>query len=229
MNPAVTLVWISPEPPDSDQARALSSWASAHGLKATPPANTPAQALAIDLRIAETVEALLDSARDAIAARERDGADRALSAADTTLRAHPELPQAAWLMAEVERARASAWRNVWATDTEAAERAWMRAEAIDGGRVAGLGEVGTARHPDTAVVTVGLSPSASQDAELWLDGARAFTQPIATHAGIHTLVVRSGGAPVWARWIETPRGTSSVLATRPAHPRARLATSAGPM
>ena len=47
-------------------------------------------------------------------------------------------------MAEIERARSTRWRRIAPLDAEAAERAWLRAEALDGGRVPGLGEVASA-------------------------------------------------------------------------------------
>ena len=213
---AATLVWIAPEPPDPEQARALSSWSQTHGVKLEAPVRAPAPALAVDARVADAVEVLLDSARDAIAARERDGADRALSSAESMLRAHPELPQAAWLMAEVERARATQWRHVPPADAEAAEGAWLRAEAIDGGRVAGVGEVASARRPQPATVAITLSP---EDSQLWLDGEPVPGRVISTGAGVHALVATWDGAPIWAAWVETPPGTSSVRVDAPAAPR----------
>ncbi len=215
MDAPATLVWMDPEPPDAEQARALSSWGRAHGVKLAAPAKAAAKALEVDVRPGDAVEALLDGARDAIAARDRDGVDRTLSSAESTLRAHPELPQAAWLMAEVMRARATQWRHVPPADPEAAETAWLRAEAIDGGRVPGVGEVASARHPQPATVAVAFSPLSPDDAELWLDGARAPSDVVATRAGVHTLVAKWGGAPIWAGWIEAPAGSSSVWVDAP--------------
>jgi hypothetical protein len=171
--------------------------------------------MAIEPRVADAVEGLLDRARDAIAAREHEGADRALSSAESMLRAHPELPQAAWLMAEVERAQSAEWRRVPPADPEAAEAAWLRAEAIDGGRVAGVGEEASAGHPPPATIAVDLSP---EDAQLWLDGSSVPDSVIATHAGAHALVITWGGAPIWAEWIETPAGSSSVRLDAPRAP-----------
>jgi hypothetical protein len=207
---------MAPEPPDSAQARALSSWARAHGVRLAAPERAAAHPLAVDPGIAENVEVLLESARDAIAAHEGAGADRALSTAESMLRAHPELPQAAWLMAEVDRERAAQWRRVPPTDAEAAEAAWLRAEAIDDGRVAGVGEEASANHPRPATVTVDLSP---EDAQLWLDGEPVRPSVIPTRSGVHTLVATSGGAPVWAGWIEARPGATSVRVDAPTAPK----------
>jgi hypothetical protein len=215
MNVPVPLVWLAPEPPRADQSRALSSWAHAHGVTLEPPRREAVPALAIDARIAESVETWLERARDAVAAGDGDEADRVLSRAESGLWAHPELPQAAWLMAEVERARAARWRRVAPTDREAAADAWLRAEALDGGRVAGVGEEGLAKHPAPATVVVDLSPA---DAELWLDATAVRGAAIATHGGLHALVVTSSGVPVWAAWREISPGNSTVRVTAPGAP-----------
>jgi hypothetical protein len=207
MEAAATLVWLAPDPPDAEQARALSSWSRSHGVRLAPPSDARAPRLSIDLRIAETVETLLERARDAIAARDGAGAEAALSTAESTLRAHAELPQAAWLMAEVERARAARWRRIAPTDEEAALEAWLRAEALDGGRVAGALEEDTTSHPQPATVALALSP---EGAGIWLDGKPLQAPSIATLAGPHVLVLTWAGAPVWAGWIETPTGSSTV-------------------
>lgn len=207
MDSAATLVWLAPEPPDAAQGRAVASWSRARGVPLTSPVRSEVPALEVDLRLADAVERWLDTARDAIAAHEQDSADRALSSAESLLRAHPELPQAAWLMSEVDRARSAQWRHVPPTDAQAAEGAWLRAEAIDGGRVAGVGEEASATHPPSATIAVDLTP---EDAELWLDGQPARDHVIATRAGTHALVATWGGAPVWAEWIEIPAGRSSV-------------------
>jgi hypothetical protein len=221
-----TLVWISPAPPDAAENKALSSWALAHGVTLAAPRDERPPAIAVDLGVAEPVEELLDRARDAIAARDGEGVDRATSTADAWLRAHPELPEAAWLMAEVERARATRWRRIAPEDVEAAGRSWARAEALDGGRIPGIGEIAGAEH--AAVATVSLELPGDDDARL--DGrplprdgagsdravtARGTTRVVATRAGPHALVVTADGVAVWAGWIEIGPGTSSVAIDAP--------------
>jgi hypothetical protein len=213
MDASATLVWLAPEPPDVEQSRALSSWSRAHGVTLEPPRRSDAPALEVDPRLGDGVETWLEGAHDAIGAHDGAQADAALGAAESTLRAHPELPQAAWLMAEVERARALRWRRVPPVDAEAAERAWMRAEALDGGRVAGVGEEALPEHPPAATVVFDLSPG---DAEAWLDGeALGRAAGAATTAGPHALVVTWAGAPVWAEWIDVPTGASRVRVSAP--------------
>ncbi len=106
-------------------------------------------------------------------------------------------------MAEVERARATRWRRIAPEDVEAAERSWARAEALDGGRIPGIGEIAGAGHAATA--TVSLELPGDDDARL--DGrplprdgagsdeatARGTTRVVATRAGPHALVVTADG------------------------------------
>jgi hypothetical protein len=206
---AVALVWIAPEPADAEQSRALSSWSRARGIRLSLPSNERLPALTIDAAVATDLESLLEQARDAVAARDRKAADAALSSAESMLRAHPELPQAAWLMAQVERARATCLRRVSPTDADGAVSAWLRAEALDGGRVPGAEEEGSARHPLAATLTLDVTP---QDTQAWLDAEPVSAGAIATRAGLHVLVLTWHGAPIWASWIVAPAGNSAVSA-----------------
>jgi hypothetical protein len=210
-----TLVWIAPEPPDGGQSRALETWARGRGITLVPPGGEKPKALAVDPHAADEVESLLDRARDALAARDGDAVDRALGAAEATLRAHPELPQAAWLMAEVHRARSVRLRRVPPVDVEAADRAWALAESIDGGRVAGVGEqAGTVHAAGASIVLDG----ALEGATVTLDGIVVRPGAVPTHAGVHALVVAWDGTPVWAEWIDAPAGSSTVRVNAPEPP-----------
>jgi hypothetical protein len=207
----VTLVWMAAaaQAPEPEAARALESWARAHGVKLELPRVETPRALPVDTHAADDVERLLDRVHDAIAGRDADAADHALAAAEATLRAHPELPQASWLMAEVERARSTRFRRLPPLDEEAAERAWMRAEALDGGRLPGVGERAATAHPSDATLTLEPAPSG---ATIWLDG-RPTTAPggaLRTRTGLHVVVVTWADVPVWATWAEAPPGSSTL-------------------
>jgi hypothetical protein len=215
MDAPVTTVWIAPDAPDADQARALTSWGRSRGLRLVSPAAGAAKPLEVDPQVAEDVERMIDRAHDAIAARDGEAADRLLTSADSTLRAHPEIPQAAWLLAEVERTRATRLLRVPPVDEAAAALAWARAEALDGGRVAGVGEKAGAAPAQTASVTLELVPAT---AEARLDGVPVRGTTVSTHAGPHALVVSRQGAPVWAGWIDAAAGSSTVHVDTPAAP-----------
>jgi hypothetical protein len=205
-----TVVWIAAGTPGADDQRRLAGWARAHGVTLAVPIEAHPPALRVALDVADAVEDLLDRARDAIAARDAAVVEGATAAAEGLLRANPALPQAAWLMAEVERARATRWRRVAPVDAEAGDRAWTRAEALDGGRVAGIGEVESAAPAPAA--TVALAYPADEEATL--DG-RLVSGPLTTAAGLHDLVVTVEGAPVWAAWIEIAPGSSSLAIDAP--------------
>jgi hypothetical protein len=165
--------------------------------------------MAVDMSIAATVEDRLEAARDSLAARAGADVDGALESAAGLLEAHPELPNAAWLMAEVERARSTRFRRIAPVDAAAAARSWSRAAALDGGRAAGQGEGETA--PDSgarAVLSVELRPQA--DMRIWADGAPLDGVPVTTRPGAHDVIVTWRGAPVWASWVELPPGGSTL-------------------
>lgn len=218
MDAPATVVWIAPVPPaspEAEQVRTLASWGRAHGVKLVSPNDAKVATLAIDPGIADDVERFLDRARDAMAARDGDAVDRMLEAATEALLAHPELPQAAWLRAEVERTRSSRLRRIAPVDETAAAAAWTRAEALDAGRVAGVGEQGAA---SPAPATLTLPPGLPPGAIIRVDGAAASQQTVATRAGPHALVVELDGSPVWASWIEAPAGTSPAQIAAPLIP-----------
>jgi hypothetical protein len=215
MDAPATLVWIAPNPPDLAQSRSIEGWGRARGVVLAAPSEERTPSLKVDPQVADDVESLLDRARDAIAAREGDAADRAIGTADSLLRAHPELPQGAWLMAEVERARSARERRVPPVDDAAADRAWARAEAIDGGRVAGLGEQISSAHPAAATVAIDVTPA---DTLVWLDGEPVDGSAVETHTGPHVLVATWNSAPVWAQWVDTPAGSSTVRIVAPVAP-----------
>lgn len=205
MDTPATLVWIAPDPPDADQRRAIELWASSHGTRLAPPADWRPAPLAVDPKVASEVDDLLDRARDALAADDGADVDRTLSKADALLRAHAELPQAAWLMAEVERARAVRWRRIAPFDPEAADRAWKRADALDGGRRPSIAELGLEGRADAASVEVtGWLDGAEQ---AWIDG-EPTGKHLDTRAGPHAAVVTWAGDPVWAEWRDVRPGPS---------------------
>jgi hypothetical protein len=204
---ATTIVWLGEQAADSQASATLAAWARSRGLVLAPPAESVPRAIAVDLGISATIEDLLDSARDALTARSGADVDRALGAAESLLKAHPELPNAAWLMAEVERARSVRSRLIAPTDDQAANGAWSRASALDSGRIAGPGEQAVGA-PAPATITPEMR--AARETQIWIDGSPVAPGPIASRAGPHALVVTWRGAPIWASWIDAPPGPSTV-------------------
>jgi hypothetical protein len=208
----VTVVWLAPETGERESAaRALAEWGRARGLRiveASEGARSGPQK--IDLTIGDRVEKELDRAREATAALDADAAERALARAETLLRDHPELPQAAWLRAEVHRSWASRWSRVEPRDDQRAQQAWQEADALDGGRAAGIGETPfppRARGP----VTLSVLGSSSNRLVARLDGnelaasgddasgARTYSLDVAPAE--HQLVITIDGDIAFASWV----------------------------
>jgi hypothetical protein len=205
---AAPVVWLDDGETREDAVRALSEWARARGVhletlqsrSASPP---------LDHSIAERVEKELDRARLAIGATDADGAERALARAESLLREHAELPEAAWLRAEVERTWSARWLRVELRDEARARTAWENAEALDGGRVAGVGE--TAFPPRRKVKTSIVVRGGGPQLVVWLDGAPIAPRTGAQEDGVvypieiapaeHQLLATVDGRVVFASWI----------------------------
>ena len=226
----VTVVWVEPAEGRDDALRAVAEWGRARGLKVLVAAEgTGASAVKVDFAIADRVEKELDRAREAIAALDADVAERALARADAILREHPELPQASWLRAEVHRSWAARWTRVEPRDDVRAQIAWQDADALDGGRAAGIGEVSFPPRPK-ASATLTVQGGGSRAVVARLDGVAlagaiaegTLSYPIDVPAAEHHLVVSLDGETVFAAWVaiaSTP--------TRPASPRPNIAIRIG--
>lgn len=201
-----TLVWLAPAQATGEEQTALATWASEHGIRLSDPTDEPYPRITVDAGIAATVDDLLERARAAMAAADGAEVDRVLAQAESLLRAHAELPQAAWLMAEVERNRSTRWRRIPPRDPEAADRAWARAEALDGGRTPGLGEVAPAALP----APVDLVVDVPADTTLWIDAVATTKRVVALRPGPHAIVATQNAAPVWATWIDLADRTSTL-------------------
>jgi hypothetical protein len=199
----VTVVWI--EPGSAADQRALDEWALARGVRLREPSEEEAPKIAVDLGVGERVESELEKAREGAAALDAEATERALARAEALLRAHPELPQAAWLMAEVERGWAARWARIEPVDRERAGRAWKRAAALDGGRAPGVGEVDYgALAPG---VTARLDVQARGEVAALVDGSRA-DRVLERAPGEHQLVIRDGASTVFAAWVTVADGAT---------------------
>jgi hypothetical protein len=230
----VTVVWLAAEshaaPSERDDAgRALAQWGRARGLRileATEGARSGPPRL--DFTIADRVEKELDRAREATAALDADAAERALARAEALLRDHPELPQAAWLRAEVHRSWAARWSRVEPRDDQRALLAWQEADALDGGRAAGIGEVAfpaRARSP----VTLSVRGASNRKVVARLDGTEltpassadgAITYALDVPAAEHQLVLALDGDVAFASWV-------AIAETVPGSPRTTIAVHVG--
>jgi hypothetical protein len=220
MTSDAVVVWLAPaareregaasndasEVPSEDAKRALLAWANARGVKLVLPGDEGGErvtGLVVDWATAERVERGLAHVRDALAGLEFDAAERELARAEAALREHPELPQAAWLRAEIDRAWSVRWLR--GGDEERAKRAWQRAAGLDGGREAGLGEKAFA--PD-APITATIELRGAGEAVLRIDGEIVPPGEIVRSAGEHALAILSpDGRTTYADWVSIAQGT----------------------
>jgi hypothetical protein len=213
------IAWLA-DSPGEEARRALEAWGRARGVRLAPPGEERAPLVAIDWSAGERVEQEIARARDALAGLDFDAAERSLARADATLREHPELPQGAWLRAEVERGWSARWlragsadaRGPAPEDVERAKRAWQRGAALDGGREPGLGE--RAFEPAAAVTA---TLRVEGDGAPRLDGAAVLQGLVQRGEGEHLLaVVRPDGGTVWAGWVSLAQGSVIRVAAEPA-------------
>jgi len=146
------------------------------------------------------LEALLEEARNAAASLEQSRALAALQRADHLLRDHPELPQSAWLMAEILELSAEVESTAPdATDAKSALR--QRATALAGPRAAPFSdqapEAEPAREALRPVSVDGVEPG---DTLEW-DGVAAATSVVTTTGEHHARVARNGRL-LWAGWAQ---------------------------
>ncbi len=177
------------------------------------------------MSVADAVEEGLAAAHDAVSARDLDAADRTLARAEARLRAHPELPNASWLMAEVERG----WTSVWSLpngDRERAAFGWIRAESLDGGRAPGVGErpAGHLATMRTSILLEGedaasqTSPARPRAAELRVDGEARVPGELVLSAGEHQVTVSRDATLVWAEWVSIAEGATILIRAPAAAP-----------
>jgi hypothetical protein len=193
------VVWLAPARGAADR-HALDEWALARGVRITTAAEGRAPELAIDLAIGERVEDELERARDALSAQDTEATEQALARAAMLLRAHAELPHAAWLMAEVHRLWSSRWHRLEPKDPARGDASWRAAAALDGGRVAGVGEIAASAEPPAHARIV--VEGAGEDAAVLLDGVPLSERP----AGEHVLTVTLGGTLRYAAWLSVADG-----------------------
>ena len=182
------VVWVGTEAHSEEAARALAEWARARGVVLQEP--TPARAVvAVDASLPDAIEKELARAYEALGADDADAAGRAIGRVDAMSREHPEIPAAPFLRAEMLRA----WSRLRLRlgDEAGAAAAWQDAEALDGGRVAGIGE----KHvPPPAKVPLTIHANA----DVTVDGRAPAPEVL---PGEHVIVAKRDGAIVHVSWL----------------------------
>ncbi len=152
------------------------------------------------------VESSLEEARNAAAALEQSRALTALERAERTLREHAELPQSAWLMAEILELSADV-ESTAPDGADAAKALRKRAAALEGPRAAPFSDhapVEVEADKALRVDVVGLEP----DDTLEWDG-RPSQRDLNTAPGEHHARVARNGRLLWAGWARVAPASSS--------------------
>ncbi|MGH7281397.1 MAG: hypothetical protein ACRELY_07745 [Polyangiaceae bacterium] len=206
--PAEKSAHASAEAPGEISRRAIVAWAEARGLVVTLPRTGTSSSIAIDLTRGDEIEKELANAHDALTRLDADAAEHALSRARSIARAHPELPHAAWLLAEIERGWAARWMRIEPTDPARAARAWQIAATLDGGRAPGIGETGA---PRPAHVAATFEFDTDPDFHVRVDGMPITPGPGKFAPGEHAVVAERGDHIVWADWVSISPGAVVVV------------------
>lgn len=153
------------------------------------------------------IEALLAAAKTAIGALRTDEADAALAEAESLIRNHAELPQAAWLLAELYATRAE---RVETDDPALARELLLRAATLEGERAQAFRD-GARVDPALALPNVrelALLGIGLRDRIEW-DGEEALPR-VASRPGEHHVRVLRNGRLVWAGWVSVGETATAV-------------------
>jgi hypothetical protein len=176
----------------------------------TPVAGSPTATRDYDAEVALRVESALDEAQTLATSLDEERALAILNDVERQLLSHPELPQAAWLMAERYELAGDILRKQPGKEADAALFA-QRAEALEGPRAASFGDAeGTALPPAPARTSLSIKDLDAGDT-LVLDG-RAAPREASVLPGLHHARVTRGSFVVWTGFFEVA-GESRVRKT----------------
>ena len=215
MSQTAVLVWLSATSLLPTFRADLTTFAQARLFRLEAPRDNAASSLerATDRASAYApdaalqVENSLEEARNAAGALEQSRALAALDHAERVLRDHAELPQSAWLMAEILELSADVERTV-PGGAEAAQALRQRATALEGPRAtpftdSALDSAGETEHvavaaPALAVLQLRVQGLEADDRLEW-DGLQ---RPVnfETTPGEHHARVERNGRLLWAGW-----------------------------
>jgi hypothetical protein len=214
MNQAWVLLWLSSQPATAEQEAQLRAWAERQGyILSVPRESASAQPYAG--ATVTHIESLLERARLAADGLEREQALELVQQAENELFAHPEVPQAAWLLAEALHLQAELWEA--AGHGAQADEARRARAALEGARSPSSStSVPLGKAPDASALSEsewlvkGLRPG---DELFWngvlVQGSDTALRVRAAAGRHHARVLRSGGSP-WAGWVELSSETPEV-------------------
>ena len=211
MSQTAVLVWLSATSLLPTFRADLDAFAHSRLLRLEAPRENaaPFHASAYAPDAVAQLESTLEEARNAAASLEQSRALAALERAEHVLREHPELPQSAWMMAEILEQSAEL-AGMAPDGAEAASALRKRATALEGPRATPFSDRATERDPEHGstqhLAIEGLEPG---DALEW-DGVATDDSALVTAAGAHHARVTRNGRLMWAGWLEIAEGKPSV-------------------
>lgn len=205
MSSAYILVWLGPFAAQSAYEADLDSWANARWARLEQPQSEARAAQSYSDELVQSVETELEQARVAAGSLDLPSMQKLLVNIEKTLKKHPELPQAAWLMAERYQIEASAIAD---TNPLEAQKLEARAHGLEGNRVPAFGS--NASDSVLPVATRELSlEGVPVDDRVYIDGLAIARSAKLTSGEHHARVVRRGRA-VWSGWITISTSTKSL-------------------
>lgn len=213
MSQVIVLLWYGTNALNPTYESHLHAWAAARQAQLQAPIESTSASY--DPALVTETERLIEDARIALGALDPDSALAKLTEAEQLLLKRPDLPQSAWLLAEVLKLRADALSDDPAHESEVQE---LRRQVLGlGGQreaayatEAGLG----GRPPSRARRVIGLLP---RD-ELEVDG-RPASGRIDVSAGLHQMRVLRRDRAVWAGWVTVhPKATRVYVSPPPVEP-----------
>ena len=154
------------------------------------------------------VESSLEEARNESASLEQSRALAALERAEHVLREHPELPQSAWLMAEILELSADVESSA-PDGADAATALRKRAATLAGPRATPFSDrpAAATSEPDVTQL-VSVAGLEANDTLEW-DG-RQSSSSVSTAAGEHHARVARSGRLLWAGWVKVGPGDAQL-------------------
>ncbi len=220
MSQAWVLLWLPlTSAPTPAETQLVQAWARHEGLELRQVQHAPSpQSVPYSSEIVSHIEESLENARVALDAGDPNGSAALIQSARATLTEHPELPQAAWLMAETLHVTAASASALG--DRSAAESALRDAQGLEGPRATAHDDAAkpASTATETAPVLVTLQGAQPGDTLVW-DGveraAEGASWSVPGGSEIHHGSVLRQGRPVWSGWVQIAAGAPSVTLALP--------------
>lgn len=194
MLPPLVVLWLAAPAAQPEYRGEIAEWAAERGFRPVAPAVSAA--VAYDATAALQIETLLEDAKT-----KAPGSAAVFEELDRLLAQHPELPQAAWLMAERYALEAQQRAGEAAPDGNAAEELTLRSSELEGARATAVGSEASPE-PSAAAThqplqLIGMRP---RD-EVSIDG-RPLSPGRQLAPGRHHVQLWRARTRVWAGWVD---------------------------